>query len=747
MEANQIPLPLPPVVEPQGGEVEVQAGAQTRPLAGRRAASTPRTFQELFQLPDRDPFQGNYERVMQRFTAATADGAQIVDGATLYRQATTAPPQTLQAYLLCAAARRGPRIYCVHSPSLYHAAFDGTVTPWDDLAYAFLGEPVQGIATLVQFPATAFNVVNAWTKTATEVAAHMDQFNEYGVLTAVQDHDETVTLTFTRLLMYLPNRYVHLLLDSRGFSPQQVWERLYPEIIADQAEATCTPVLNWLRVASTSTVVIDDQGNERFGHPANAIVMTSPTADQDLLTFNAERVHQLLPALRNALPLSPIGGLGQPTSPNQNVEQALTQVAQALVLQANTAQAAQEARLIADATPKLPSQSDKFKHTVHILQALLNNQDERLLPGLWQQWANCPKKQEFIILRDLLDNYARGPSKFSNYSPVVTIKLVQDLTTFDFIGISDDDYDTGLSPFAVADGSASHRAANLELSKEQSLLLGQESMLLYADIETIKKKTFKALPLTYYELEKALGLYGNLLGTVLGDNHPVTVAYRAFWERLIHSMRDDLQTKLDTKGYIRPAHIMRSIQLDVHAYFEDARKQITPKVPDFQDLLHRIRIQNYVLPRLPPPLYALLMPTKPTSTVAISQAQRSGTTSTTPSAASVSDMSSLSGTLPPSLVSSKEDTFVPNTGGDPALQKLVPRSVKLRDLIGKDPEPLSDSNRPLCLSYHLRTGCWSNCKRGYDHNRTLTAPEKIRLENFVNLQLAKLQSMTTPKPE
>ncbi len=138
---------------------------------------------------------------------------------------------------------------------------------------------------------------------------------------------------------------------------------------------------------------------------------------------------------------------------------------------------------------------------------------------------------------------------------------------------------------------------------------------------------------------------------------------------------------------------------------------------------------------------------KPTSTLAISQAQRSGTTGTTPSTALVYDMSSLSGTLPPLLVSSKEDTFVPNSGGDPALQKLVPRSVKLRDLIGRDPEPLSDSNRPLCLSYHLRTGCWSNCKRGYDHNRTLTAPEKVRLENFVTLQLAKLQSMTTPKPE
>lgn len=326
---------------------------------------------------------------------------------------------------------------------------------------------------------------------------------------------------------------------------------------------------------------------------------------------------------------------------------------------------------------------------------------------------------------------------------------MQDLTTFDFVGITDDDFDTGLSPFAVADGSAAHWAANLELSREQSLLLGQDSMLLYADLETIKKKSFKALPITYNELEKALGLFDNLLGTVLGDQHQLVIAYQAFWDRLIDNLRDDLHSKLDMKGFIKPAHILHSIQLDIHAYFDDARKQLTPVVPDFVSILQKIRTQCYILPRLPPPLYALLQPTKPNLTPTIEQPPPTKSV-TTPSTASSLDISTISGTL--SLtIASPEGTFVPNTTGDDALRRLVPRCIKLRNLIGNEPEPLSNSNRPPCLSYHLRTGCWLNCKRLYDHNRALTAPERVRLENFVNLQLAKLKSLSpavhTPKPE
>jgi len=703
------------------------------------------TFRGLFADPTRDPCQGNYERIMQRFRAER--GANTNENMVLFRQAAANPRPVLQAYLACVATVRGPRIYCLHSPAIFTAALDGTTTPWDDKAYAFLGEPVQGMATVVHFPETCFNVVNGWAKTTNHIMGHLDEFNEFGSLEPVSEHDNTVSHAFARLLTYIPVRFAAQLLDARGYTPRQIWETLYPQLVADNIVEVCRPLLDWLRLASTATAVIDEQGQDRMGPAANHIRLITPMADQDLLAHSVERLHLYLPgqkqdSLQPTQAQATIQTQQSRSTIGAGVENALTQVAQALVLQANAAQAAQEAKLIAETTPKLPSQSEKFKHTLHILLALLKLDDERMLPGLWQQWANCPKKQEFVILRDLLDNYARGPSRFSNFSPVVTIKLVQDLSTFDFVGISEDDYETGLSPFAVADGSSAHRAANLELSREQSLLLGQDSMLLYADLETIKKKTCRSLPLTYFELEKALGLFGNLLGTVLGDAHPVTIAFRAFWDKLIHSLRDELQAKLDTKGHIRPAHILRSIQLDIHAYFEDARKQIDPIIPDFVGILHRIRNHTYILPRLPPPLYAALNPKTPGGLTLIQG--HISTPTASPSLGS-SDVSTISGTVPSSAsgsqVPSTTGTFAPNPFTDDTIRSLVPKEIKLRDLIGRDVEPLSDSNRTMCLSYHLRPGCWSNCKRAYDHNRALTAPEKVRLQNFVNVQLAKLNSL------
>jgi hypothetical protein len=201
------------------------------------------------------------------------------------------------------------------------------------------------------------------------------------------------------------------------------------------------------------------------------------------------------------------------------------------------------------------------------------------------------------------------------------------------------------------------------------------------------------------------------------------------------------KTKLDTKGYIKPVHILRSIQLDMQAYFEDARKQVKPVVPDFVSILHRIGNQTYIIPRLPPTLYASLYP-KPPSGLTLLQGNL--LTTTTPSLAESSDLSMISGTVPSRATNTQSmaGTFVPNPHPDDSIRSLVPKEIKLRQLIGQDPEPMSDSNKTMCLSYHLRPGCWSNCKRSYDHNRNLSEPEKIRLKNFVNVQMAKLNSLS-----
>lgn len=49
-------------------------------------------------------------------------------------------------------------------------------------------------------------------------------------------------------------------------------------------------------------------------------------------------------------------------------------------------------------------------------------------------------------------------------------------------------------------------------------------------------KEVQSIPLSYCELERNLGMFGNLLGTVLGQQHTRTTAYQAFWNLLTQSV-------------------------------------------------------------------------------------------------------------------------------------------------------------------------------------------------------------------
>ena len=213
--ANNLPLIENTVqqIAPQDALVGLPQRAADQEGGERQGGTQDRiaTFRGLFADPTRDPCQGDYERIMRRFRA---EGANINDNMVLFRQAATNPRPVLQAYLACVATVRGPRIYCLHSPAIFTAALDGTTTPCDDKAYAFLGEPVQGMATVVQFPETCFNVVNGWAKNTNHIMGHLDEFNEFGSLEPVIEHDNTVSHAFARLLAYIPARYAAQFLDA-----------------------------------------------------------------------------------------------------------------------------------------------------------------------------------------------------------------------------------------------------------------------------------------------------------------------------------------------------------------------------------------------------------------------------------------------------------------------------------------------------------------------------------------------------
>lgn len=169
------------------------------------------TFAELYGDATKDPCAGQYAPIMSRFDPMHANAVQ---GNVLMDQALGASAVP-QAYLCCSSSRRGTRIHCVHMPSRFTGSLDGHVTPWDNNLYAFLGEITQSVATIVAFPSTAFNVVeNVRAHSADYILQKLDTINGQDVFPPVTPNDGHAVIITSRYLMYLPTRYVPLLLDS-----------------------------------------------------------------------------------------------------------------------------------------------------------------------------------------------------------------------------------------------------------------------------------------------------------------------------------------------------------------------------------------------------------------------------------------------------------------------------------------------------------------------------------------------------
>jgi hypothetical protein len=361
-------------------------------------------------------------------------------------------------------------------------------------------------------------------------------------------------------------------------------------------------------------------------------------------------------------------------------------MAAALMAQTNDTHLARDQREAQALAPKLPS--DKFTVTLPVLMEYAEVQDEQELPLLWHQWANCTKCQEFNVLKDVLDTYARSPEAFTATVPIVTPKLVQDLLAFTFVGDSADDIKMGLHPFVVTDGATEHRQANLELSRLYGFLNSSETGIMLADLEGLKAKEVRSIPLTYWELEKTLGMFGNLLGVVLGTQHTLTHTYWDLLNLLNSGLRDDIHFLLEYKGYVKPTHIWRSLQLTCYNWFSHKRARLQSPPPDFATIIHNITLQVYVLPHLPPALYHLAYPKQPKQTPLGSTASTQSTTAGylthgTPTAAA-GDASVVSGLT---QNTTRTRTFQANINPDNNLQQLLPSNVRLKTLMGMDAPP------------------------------------------------------------
>jgi hypothetical protein len=345
------------------------------------------------------------------------------------------------------------------------------------------------------------------------------------------------------------------------------------------------------------------------------------------------------------------------------------------------------------------------------LKSYLNVVDKAELLEFWFTVAAAKKKQEFSVIRESPDAYSRSDQAFIALAPIPTPKLVSDLVTITFVSDHPDNLKTGIQPFVVMDGSEEYRLAAQNLAQSYTLFSEREYNISYSDLDHFKvPKDLRAHPTTFFELEKSLGLFGNLLGTVLGNAHPLTTSYWVFWTTFTRQFCNKLHFEIDSRHVIKPVHILRNIQLIVCQWFQSKKSKVSPGLPPFQDIITRMSLPLYTNPTLPHTLYQLVSQ-RPAPTFsgmfdkpppALDDATTAtGLSTLTPGTATPSQVGS--------QVTSRSGTFVRNAAVDSTFQGLLLPGVKINDLVGSDPIPTTADGNPFCLAYHVRGGCFSNC--------------------------------------
>jgi hypothetical protein len=455
----------------------------------------------------------------------------------------------------------------------------------DSRIFCFLGDVIQETAVTAAIPATAFGIMpQTYIYNDDMLMTELPNLQNGQLFPRLGSNGNSQAMR-TRYLMYLPPKYTHLFIDNKGYTPHEAWNRLLPAFQNDEFLQTAAPIIMWLRATLHST-----QNNDH-GPPITALALVAPIADQDLVQHRNTILYSTLPWLRERQEVG--------------LNAAIIQMANAVATQANEARSARLAKEAERDQPTLPS--TKFNLLFNNLKNYLNMQDEVEFPEFWFSLAAVKKKLEFGVVRDALDSYSRSDHAFIALAPIPTPKLVADLTTLPFVSDHPDDLKTGIQPFIAMDGSEEYRLAAQNMAQAYNMLSERDYHITYADLNQFKvPKDLRAHPTTFFELEKSLGIFGNLMGTILGEGHPLTTHYRSFWLAFTKQFRDQLHFEIDVRKVIKPVHMLQNVQLVVLHWFQAKKCSLVPSTPPFQDILTRISLSLYINPTLPSALYHLV---------------------------------------------------------------------------------------------------------------------------------------------
>jgi hypothetical protein len=335
------------------------------------------------------------------------------------------------------------------------------------------------------------------------------------------------------------------------------------------------------------------------------------------------------------------------------------------------------------------------------------------LPQLWIDLAAAPKKQDLVTMQQAFDHTANTDLNMPGTRIPVTPDIAGKIRSLAFEMTDDDDLTTGLHPFTFGYQDQSEVAAAYEMAERYQIIQQGLGAPTLSEAAEFARPTRTKLPRTLTEATISYGNFRVALHVLLGDDHPVTRAYDLFWSNWNASQAHLLNIRTRTPGLF-PALTVRWIQLRISFWFgQQATTNANVVAPDFVQLLREIRLQAPWEPYFPDRYLGAPPPTDVTPRV----------TAVAPGV-----------TPPPAPGGGNPSRGTLERKSSPlnqAFQQFVDLNLRVRDVLQRagstNRVPTNSNGVEMCMSYHLKGMCNTNCSRRGDHRDHTPAEDQALL--------------------
>ena len=649
-------------------------------------------YRDYFSDASNDPFGGNYTQVLQPY------------GVPLANQNVLSPAE-VQQLALSGQTQRVPSAFLLQLPDgklhvfLQLARFDTRMglppTPWDNRLYVQKGELFHNQAQLVTWDSTYFHQANAslrvQTAAAIDTALAGDPAAEY--MGPHDANDADTELIRYRKTCYVPPSYVPLFLAS-PMTPRQAWETCRAQIVTENREVECKPLLDYFRAAFTRST-------------ANALPLlivpspNPPLADPDLLAHRRRILEQDFPLL----------GSSQ-TSIQQN--QIATQIG--ILIQDNRAESKRVEQLRLDSKTK-PLTSLIGTRGVSILLLICNVAHEDLLPSIYKELANGTKAQQLSILQFAVDEMKRRCAE-PDIQLIVDASILQLVKNLAFELPDINGVANGLTPFLFFERL---EAEAYESSATWTALMGGTAGATSADLAPLLKAKVKppVSDMHVRHMHRRLEVFTKV---IFGEHHSIPTAIEQFLTRYMSMESTLTRLQMRQPAHLRHAMICRKTGLVLNAWFQRRRAVAGPiSPPDLLKFFEDIQLDNNweqlvpstTLLQLGLRATPALEPTPQFQQQPQPQPQPQPNPQPPPTRSLGTRLNNTA--FIASLFTRFKDMA---TVGCRAIREKIRRG----DLPAL---PMSKvvPTKPMCLAWHVRAECNSNCSCHYDHVTTYTSAE------------------------